>query len=116
MARLRLAGADPGSGFGRYLSPDIVEEQYLDEEIVMLFQGDNNQDDHVYFYLQTVGRMLRRIFAAMQVGSTWNPADYGFVIFSDKGRPPPYVRRAMNATQNLMDVDIPQPLREPFQI
>jgi HEAT repeat protein len=94
-------------GIGRYVSPDMVRDEYLDEILVILLQGSNMFGTRAYSYIELPGRHLRRMFDAMQSGRNHQPAEYGTVIFTGVGEPPPDVRDIMQKVYNMAEVPMP---------
>jgi len=101
------------SGFGKYVSPDLVSDDYLDAEVVVLLEGENLFFDHLYCYLQITCLNLKEIFRKIQAGENFKPADFGTVIASGRGTPSPEVRAEMHNEYNIIDVQKP---RSPFHI
>lgn len=95
------------SGFGRKVSPDLVDDEFLDVEIVILLQGMNLFGDLIYSYLQLTGRNLKDMFAKMQKGENFKPADFGTVLSAGRGEPSKEVREEMAATYNMIEVPPP---------
>lgn len=96
------------SGFGRKVSPDLVDDQFLDVEIVILLQGNNLFGDQVYSYLQLTGRNLKDMFVKMQAGDNFKPADFGTVLQAGRGEPTQSVKDEMAATYNMIEVPPPK--------
>ena len=95
------------SGFGLFVSPDLVDDRFLDAEIVILMQGTNLFGDEIYSYVELIGRNLKKMFAKMQAGADFMPADFGKVLAAGRGEPPPEVREEMRKTYNMIDVPMP---------
>ena len=96
------------SGFGKYVSPDLVNDEFLYTYIVVLFQGNNVFGETVYTYLEISGRELKQVFACMQAGENFVPADYGVVLAAGIGTPSDEVRETMKAEYNMMDIPTPK--------
>ncbi len=97
----------PLTGGSPYVSPDLVSDEFLDEEIVILLQGTNLAGDEVYSYVKVIGRDLKRMFAKMRAGENFRPAEYGEVIAAGSGEPPEDVREEMKKEYNMIDVPMP---------
>lgn len=95
------------SGFGRFVSPDLVDDRFLDVEIVILMQGTNLFGDEIYSYVELIGRNLKKMFAKMQAGENFTPADFGKVLAAGRREPPPEVREEMRKTYNMIDIPMP---------
>jgi hypothetical protein len=102
------------SGFGKYVSPDLVQDKFLDVEIVILMQGDNLFGDPIYSYLLVTGRNLKEMFAKMQRGENFMPSDYGTVVAAGRGDPPQEVRDEIALTYKMIDVPMPRPKKPVF--
>lgn len=96
------------SGFGRKVSPELVDDEFLDVEIVILLQGTNLFGDHIYSYLQLLGRNLKEMFGKMQSGENFKPADFGTVLAAGRGEPSKEVRDEMAVTYNMIEVPPPK--------
>lgn len=96
-------------GIGKYVSPDIVTEEFLEEEIVILLQGSNMFGNRVYSYVKLLGKDLKEMFTKMQKGENFKPSDYGSVIAAGTGEPPKEVQEEMKEQYNMQDVPIPKP-------
>ena len=94
-------------GFGRFVSPDLVDDRFLDVEIVLLMQGTNLFGDEIYSYVELTGRNVKEMFAKMQAGENFKPSDFGKVLVAGRGEPPPEVREEMRQTYNMIDVPMP---------
>lgn len=105
--RQALEPVSSSLGTGSYVSPDLVEDQYLDTEIVILLRGTNLFDAPVYSYLRLVGRDLKRMFGDMEAGRNFKPSDYGTVLLAGQDMPSPEITAFMNETYDLVDVDAP---------
>lgn len=97
------------SGFGKYVSPELVSDEFLDTVIVILLQGNNIFGDTVYCYLEITGASLKKVFACMQKGENFKPADFGTVLAAGRGEPSDDVRDEMRREYNMMDVPKPKP-------
>jgi hypothetical protein len=91
-------------GIGRHMAPDIIDDEYLDEILAIFLQGNNMFGNLVYSYLEIPGRHLRRLFNVMVSGRNFKPAEFGVVLFSGIGTPPPDVREIMRITYHLAEV------------
>ncbi len=96
-------------GFGKHVAPDLVSDEYLETEVVILLQGTNLFGDRVYSYLQLLGNALKEMFARMQAGENFKPADYGTVLAAGRGEPPEEVRKEMKEKYDMIDVPTPKP-------
>jgi len=96
------------SGFGKNVSPELVSEEFLDTEVIVLLQGSNMFGDSVYSYVRLIGRSLREMFAKMQKGENFKPAEYGEVLAAGRGEPSDEVRAEMRETYNMIDVPVPK--------
>jgi tetratricopeptide (TPR) repeat protein len=103
----RSSGSWSGPGFGRFVSPDLVDDRFLDVEIVMLLQGANLFGDEIFSYIELTGRNLKEMFAKMQVGENFKPSDFGKVLAGGRGKPSPEIREEMRQTYNMVDVPMP---------
>lgn len=101
------------SGFGRYVSPDLVLDEFLDDEVIVLLQGRNTFGDELFIYLQITGRNLREIFRMMQQGENFKPVDFGSIIVAGRGEPTDELKAEMLNEYNMMDVPKPKP---PFKV
>jgi len=101
------------SGFGKHVSPDLVSDEFLDTVIVILLKGNNLFGDAVYSYLQLDGRSLKAMFAKMQAGENFKPADFGTVLAAGRGEPTQDVRDEMAMTHNMIDVPVPEAPAKP---
>jgi hypothetical protein len=99
------------SGFGKFVSPELVSDEFLDAEVVLLMQGTNLFGDLIYSYLKASGRNLKLMFGKMQKGDNFLPSDFGTVLAAGRGEPTEEVREEMRATYNM--VDVPMPKRAP---
>jgi|GEM_PF-932103 len=97
------------NGFGKYVSPDMVSDEFLDTVIVILLQGNNIFGDSVYSYIELNGASLRQMFAAMQAGQNFKPADFGTVLAAGRGEPSDEVKNEMRVNYNMIDVPTPKP-------
>ena len=97
------------SGFGKYVSPELVSDEFLDTYIVILLQGNNIFGDTVYTYLEISGANLRKVFGHMQKGENFKPADFGTVLAAGRGEPSEEVREEMKTEYNMMDIPKPKP-------
>jgi hypothetical protein len=95
------------SGFNNNISPDLITDELLDLEVVILLQGTNLFGDAIYSYLQLTGQHLKEMFARMQTGENFKPAEYGTVLQAGRGEPTPEVRDEMAKTYNMIDVPMP---------
>lgn len=95
------------SGFGKYVSPTLVQDRFLDVKIVMLLNGTNLFGDDIYSYVEINGRNLKKMFAKMQAGEDFKPTDFGEVLAAGRGDPPPEVREEMRRTYNMIEVPVP---------
>lgn len=102
------------SGFGRKVSPDLVDDEFLDVEIVILLQGSNLFGDAIYSYLKLTGRNLKEMFSKMQSGENFKPADFGAVLQAGRGEPTAEVRAEMATTYNMVEVPAPPPSNPVF--
>ncbi|MEI7668600.1 MAG: hypothetical protein WCJ33_00780 [Pseudomonadota bacterium] len=96
------------SGFGKYVSPDMVSDEFLDTIIVILLQGNNIFGDSVYSYLELNGASLRKVFSCMQTGENFKPADFGTVLAAGRGEPSDEVKEEMKKEYNMIDVPKPK--------
>ena len=94
-------------GIGNYVSPDLVGDEYLDEELVILLEGANLFGKPVYSYIKLIGHDLKRLFEAMQMGRNFNPSDFGEVLDSGEGEPLPETRQHMARAYHMMSIDLP---------
>jgi hypothetical protein len=101
------------SGFGKHVSPDLVDDKFLDVEIVILLQGSNMFGDSIYSYLQITGRNLKEMFGKMQAGENFKPSDYGTVLSAGRDQPSAEVRAEMKNTYNMIDVPMPKAAPRP---
>ena len=102
-------GAWSTPGFGKHISPDLVSDEFLDTEIIILLQGTNLFGSPVYSYLQLIGSNLKAMFAKMQAGENFKPAEFGTVIAAGKGKPSQELRDEMKEKYNMIDIDTPTP-------
>ncbi len=111
--KARRTSNPPGTGFlpgfGKYVSPDLVDDEFLDTEIIILLQGTNLYGDQVYAYLKLIGSDLKNLFAKMQAGENFKPTDYGTVLASGSGVPSQEIRVEMREKYNMIDVPITVP-------
>jgi len=96
-------------GFGKNVSPDLISDEYLEDEVVVLLQGTNMFGDAVYSYLKLIGRDLKRMFAKMQAGENFKPGDYGTVLYAGRGVPSQEIKDEMKAEYDMVDVPTPKP-------
>lgn len=96
-------------GLGRNVAPELVSDEYLETEIVILLQGTNLFGDRVYSYLQLMGKALKEMFAKMQAGQNFKPADFGTVLAAGRGDPSEEIRKEMKEKYNMIDVPTPKP-------
>jgi tetratricopeptide (TPR) repeat protein len=89
------------------VSPELVSAEYLDTEIVILLQGTNLFGQRVYSYVLLTGRRLKRMFAMMQAGENFKPANFGTVITAGIGEPSQEVRDEMKRRYDMIDVPAP---------
>ncbi len=99
--------------FGKYVSPDLVDDGLLDAEVVVLLEGNNLFGDKVYCYLQLTCANLKEIFRKIQASENFKPSEYGDVVASGRGEPPPEVKAAMHSEHEITDIPKPNP---PFHI
>ena len=102
------------SDFGKHVSPDLVEERFLDVEIVILLQGNNLFGDLVYSYVQLKGKDLKEMFAKMQSGENFKPSDFGTVLSAGRGDPPREVREEMATNYHMIDIPAPKTAPQVF--
>lgn len=95
------------SNFGRNLSPEMIKDKYLDVEIVMLLNGQNQAGESIYTYLEVSGRNLKRMFTAMKNNEEFKPKDFGNVLAAGKGEPTKEVRAEMCREYNMIEVPVP---------
>jgi HEAT repeat protein len=95
-------------GIGRYVSPDLIRDEYLDEILAIFLQGNNMFGNLVYSYVEIPGRHLRRMFNVMVSGWNFKPAEFGVVLFAGMGTPPPDVREIMRITYHMAEVPTPR--------
>ncbi|HEU5046713.1 MAG TPA: hypothetical protein VFT64_02610 [Rickettsiales bacterium] len=95
------------SGFGRYVSPDLISDEFLDDEVIVLLEGNNTFGDRLYCYLQLTCRNLREIFGKIRSGENFKPADFGTVIVAGRGEPSPEIKAEMNNEHHIIDVQKP---------
>lgn len=95
-------------GFGKHVSPDLIEDKYLQTEVVIFLQGTNMFGNQVFLYLKLFGSALKEMFAKMHNGENFKPSDYGTVIAAGTGTPPESLRNEMKAEYNMVDVPIAQ--------
>jgi tetratricopeptide (TPR) repeat protein len=103
----KYAGGWSTPGFGRYLSPDLVDDEFLDAEIVILLHGTNVTGDQIYSYTKVLGSGLKAMFAKMQAGEYFKPDDFGTVLEAGFGVPPQEIRDKMKEEWNMIDVPMP---------
>jgi HEAT repeat protein len=84
-----------------------ADTDYLDAEVVILLQGQNLYGTPVYSYLQITGRNLHNMFVCMKLGINFKPSDFGTVLTSGTGTPPPEVSAEMNDKYDMVDADYP---------
>jgi Caspase domain len=96
------------SGFGKNVSPDWVNEDLNDVEVIILLQGNNATGDPVFSYLKLLGSSLREMFRAMAAGQNFSPAHYGEVLEAGLGDPPAEIRQKMKEKYNMIDVPAPR--------
>jgi hypothetical protein len=94
--------------FGKHVSPEMVEDRFLDTEIVILLQGTNVFGDKIYSYVQLVGRTLKEMFTVMQAGDNFKPSDFGTVLAAGQGEPTAQVRQEMKETYQMIDIPPPK--------
>ncbi|HEU5046711.1 MAG TPA: hypothetical protein VFT64_02600 [Rickettsiales bacterium] len=97
-------------GFGKNVSPDWINDELLDVEVVILLQGSNLFGDPVYSYLKLMGKDLKRMFGEMQAGKNFKPADFGSVLAAGRDTPPQEIRDEMKEKYNMIDVPAPKPV------
>jgi hypothetical protein len=102
------------SGFGKNISPDLIDEKYFDVEIVVLLQGTNMFGDPVYSYVKINGRNLKEMFIKMKSNENFKPADFGTVLAAGRDMPSEEVRAEMAATHNMVEVPVPQAAKPVF--
>jgi tetratricopeptide (TPR) repeat protein len=93
--------------FGRFVSPDLVKDCFLDVKVVLLLQGENLLGTPMYSYTEITGRNLKEMFAKMQAGENFRPADFGEVLASGEGEPPEEIRMRMTQEFNMLPIPIP---------
>ena len=92
------------NGFGKYVSPDLVSDEYLETEINIMLQGNNLFGDLVYSCIKIKGKNLKKLFAAMQKGENFRPSDFAEeVLAAGRGEPSEEVKKEYNL------VDVPKP-------
>jgi hypothetical protein len=89
------------------VSPDLVDDRFLDAVIVILLQGTNLFGDEIYSYLEANGRNLKEMFAKMKAGENFVPSDFGKVLAAGRGDPSPEVQEEMRKTYNMIDIPTP---------
>ncbi len=77
-------------------------------------QGTNLFGDHINSYLQLTGQNLKNMFAKMQAGENFKPADFGTVLSAGRGEPTKEVRDEMAATYNMIEVPAPATVTPAF--
>ena len=102
LAQLRLA-ASPYEVIRTNVSPDWVNDDILDLEIVILLQGPNQDGEAVYSYTKMLGASLKRVFTVMCEGRSFVSSDYGKVLFADTGEVPEEIREIMRQKYNMQD-------------
>jgi hypothetical protein len=93
------------------VSPDWVNDDILDLEIILLLQGLNAVDEPVYSYVMLLGGNMRQMFVAWNAGQKFNPRDYGTILFADTGEVPLEIMEVMRDRYSMTDVPEPPPTR-----
>ena len=89
------------------LDLDNVEEKLLDDEVVVLLQGDNVFGDPIYSYLQLTVRKLKELQQALKDGKNFAPSEFGSVIAAGKGEPDEELKAEMAVKHKM--VTLPKP-------
>lgn len=84
------------------LSPEMVDDEFLDTEIVMLLQGFNRDGERIYSYLQINGMNIRLLFTKMRDGHNFSPNDYGTVLAAGSGEPDDLLVAEMNSRYQMV--------------
>lgn len=89
------------------MSPDLISDEFLDDEVVVILEGNNTFGDHVYCYLQLTCANLKKIFTNIQTGVNFKPGDFGTIIIAGRGDPSPEIKAEMSAEYHILDVPKP---------
>ncbi|HEY1631409.1 MAG TPA: DUF2610 domain-containing protein [Rhizomicrobium sp.] len=75
----------------------------LDSVVVILLQGKNLHGEPMFCYLQITLRDLKRLRDGMQVGTDYEPGDYGTVLAEGNGEPDAGLRARMAENYKIYD-------------
>jgi len=81
-----------------------IDESLLEEEAVILLQGNNMFGDRVYSFVKFTLRNFRALRDAMAEGKDFKPSDYGVVLAAGRGEPTQELRDEMRVTYKMVDV------------
>ena len=85
-----------------------IGTQLLDDEAVILVNGDNMFGDKVYSYIKFTLKNFRAMREAMQKGENFKPSDYGEVIAAGRGEPSQELKDEMRVQWGLVDTPKPE--------
>jgi hypothetical protein len=85
-----------------------IDDSLLDEDVVILLQGQNMFGDTIYSYVKLTLRNFRRMREDMGIGKNFKPSDYGEVVAAGRGDPSPEVREEMRIKYKMVEVPKPQ--------
>ena len=83
-------------------SPDF-SELFKEEYAVLLLRGKNSFGDHIYSYVKVSLPNIKRLYESLNIGTTFNPSDFGEVIAAGKGEPTEEVKAEIAAQYPLID-------------
>lgn len=89
--------------FSKNSTPIEIDESILDEQVVILLQGDNNFGDQIFSYLQLTIRNLQKLRGFLVSGEKFMPADFGTVLAAGKGEPSQELRSEMAVTYGMIE-------------
>ena len=95
--------------YSKNSTPVVVDEALLDEEVVILLQGNNAFGDPIYSYIKMTLRNLMKLKTTMRGTKNFLPSDFGSVLYAGKGEPTPELRSEMAVTYGLIEVPKPIP-------
>lgn len=85
-----------------------IGTKLLDDEAVILVNGNNMFGDKVYSYIKFTLKNFRDMRDAMQKGENFKPSDYGEVVAAGRGEPSQELRDEMRVQYGLVDTPKPQ--------
>ncbi len=94
--------------FPKFGNDPIIDEKYLDEDIVILLQGRNNFGDRVYSYLKLKLRKVKELRGMMRNNQPFAPSDFGTVIAAGKGEPTDEVKAEILRDYKMIDPPKPK--------